>query len=749
LPDELGVQPANAQNPQRRVRVDAPPAGFVLNELPSNFLWSRVLAVVIIAGVAVLVPAMGPHRLVLALLLIAIVVPTIILSQRALPPKWRESSQAGLDLFAIATLVHLVPSAWCGAVVLAGAVLSQASFVMTLRTRLGYAGLITGGLAFAAIEHHLNNWHIPLLALWATPVPIGLYADWWNQRVLLAAKRTEMMITDAQCLFWEANPETGKLTSVQGRCEEITGYSAKELMARFPSMVHSDDRQQFDFADTTNGSFDLTFRALRPSDEPNPPTWRYFRTLGRTKTDGLGRAVRTGMTIDVTELEESKLQLQLQAETDPLTGLRNRSGLASFIERQLSKDTKVGFLLIDLDGFKDVNDAFGHASGDALIATMGHRLRELATQRHPDLIVVVRLGGDEFGIVLVDDPKSPNPLGPAAEEFAHLVREKLSEPTTIDDQIIRVSASIGVAFAHDRQSAGELLRNADVAMYAAKRARTGVEVFSVSAVEQGTARLKLQTHLISQLEAEIELWYQPIVDVQTGRIVSIEALARWNHPEHGMLPPDDFLELVDAARLANRFDRHVLEQAANTAGRLAKLSHPVSVAVNLSPNSIWSPPLMSHLAALVSSHRLPAGSLTVEISERDLLDDHPAVLPALHRLRALGVGLALDDYGTGYSSLTRIRQLPLTELKIDRSFVSQIADSEVDQAIVHSTLDLAASLGMTTVAEGVETVPIAEMLKGWGCHRIQGYLYAKPGTLEDVLRLLESQPLAIGLKAHL
>ncbi len=701
----------------------------------------RALGVLTLALLAAVVPSVGPHRFLLAGILCLVFVPASLLAERLLPPHRREIGHTAIDTVGLVTLIHLVPSAWHAAVALTAGTLAAGSFSMTARLRLGFSAIAIGGLGIAAAVHHVPNWQLPLLAVASVLSSTGYAADFAQKLHAAAANRIAMLVDSADAMLWEVDVSTLTILNVHGRCREVTGYDSEELIASFLNIIHPDDIERVPGIQRNGDTFEVTFRIKAPDG-----SWRHLRNLGRTKFEG-GRSLAHGMTFDVTELEESKRALQHQAETDSLTGLRNRVGLSSFLEQRLGDEPiKIGFLLLDLDGFKDVNDTLGHAAGDRLITLFGQRLIDLRNEFDPNHTEVVRLGGDEFGFVLIDDVTKEHPLEHSTEVFARIARQRLSEPALIDGQVLSMSASIGVAFGRGRAAAPVLMRDADIAMYEAKRARTGVEVFSAAPSGLTADRLELQADLSRSLESEIALWYQPVVNAQTGMTVSVEGLARWHHPVRGVLSPEVFLDLIDAARLGDRFDRHVLKLATTQAASLASRSTPVAVAVNLSARSIWSPSLMSYLADLVEVHQLRPGSLTVEISERDLLDDHAKILPVLHKLRDLGIGLALDDYGTGYSSLIRLRELPLSELKIDRSFVAAIATNDIDRAIVRSSVDLARSIGMVTVAEGVETPEVLDLLKEWDCDRIQGYLFAKPMPcdqldefLSDSVRVVRSR----------
>ncbi len=703
-------------------------------ERPVAFVRARVAGTMLLATVGFLVPSLGPHRFMFGAILGLVFVPGIIASQRFLNDPFRDQSQAMIDVLGIVTLINLVPGAWFAATVVGAGTVAAGAFVLTAKQEVSITVILVGGLAIAARVHNIANWELPLLAILSVAGPSRQYANWYQVRYLNAAKRVEVLLNSADALLWEVELAPFKAVSIHGRSLEVTGYDSGELAEKFVESIHRDDVKKSLLIGKDSDVIESTLRIQTPSG-----SYRYLRHLGHVKRNGESQ-VALGVSFDVTELEESKVALKRLAETDALTGLGNRAALASFIGSVEGDPTdKLGFLLLDFDGFKVVNDTLGHEMGDRLITIMGERLREMSRLRSSEFIAVFRLGGDEFGLLCIDDVTAAVSFETAVTEYAHQVRDRLAELVVMDGNPLRISASVGVAFGTRADPIPSLMRNADIAMYAAKRARTGVEVFTSVPSGLTAERLQLQADLTSGLESEISLWFQPVIDTESGCVVSVEGLARWNHPALGLLPPRVFLDLIDASRLSDRFDRRVLTCAALQAAEFNRTHQNISVAVNLSATSIWSESLMTFLAELIEEHQLACGSLIVEISERDLLDDHGHILPGLYRLRELGVGLSLDDYGTGYSSLIRLRELPLTELKIDRSFVSGIVNNEVDRAIVRSTIDLVRSLGMTTVAEGVETAETLELLKEWGCDRIQGFLYSpaiNPSLLDGYLQTM-------------
>jgi len=424
---------------------------------------------------------------------------------------------------------------------------------------------------------------------------------------------------------------------------------------------------------------------------------------------------------DVSQRKAETEALQFQALHDPLTGLPNRSFLKERLETAIlaaERDLRpCAVLVMDMDNFKEVNDRLGHHVGDQLLREVAARLR--GTLRKADM--VARLGGDEFAVV---------PFGATDAPRAALIAEKilqaLEAPVVIDETPITPAVSIGVAsFPQNAEDAAALMRRADVAMYAAKRARSGYSVYA-SDQEDGngspTPLIGKLGHAIDQFE--LLLHYQPIVDLADGRPEKLEALVRWGHPKHGLLPPDDFIPSAEQTDLIKPLTAWVLNEALGQLHAWHKAGFEVGVAVNLSARSLADVELAPTVADLLRTWQIPPDKLTLEITERSILSAEAD--PTLRCLHEIGVRLSVDDFGTGYSSLTYLKRLPVAEIKIDKSFLADLAQSRDDAAIVRSTIDLGHNLGLRVVAEGVETAETATLLGQLGCDLAQGFHISYP-----------------------
>ncbi|MET9591615.1 bifunctional diguanylate cyclase/phosphodiesterase [Streptomyces sp. NPDC006516] len=405
---------------------------------------------------------------------------------------------------------------------------------------------------------------------------------------------------------------------------------------------------------------------------------------------------------------------------DPLTGLPNRQWLLertwTALEEAASTGSRSALVLIDLDRFRAVNDTLGHLAGDRLLLQIAERLR-LALPRGAE---AARLGGDEFAVLLPTADSTTS-----AQRIArHLVAE-LSSPLDLDGLTLVLEASAGVAVHPDHALDAEgLLRRADVAMYQAKRDRTGVEVYESKRDSNTPDRLGLLGDLRRALDArEVELHYQPKVRFD-GQVAGLEALVRWVHPERGRVPPDEFIAIAESSGLMPHLTEYVLETALAQVARWRAQGLYVPVAVNVSPRDVHTPGFAGSVAARLARHGVPAGALQLEITEHVLLEDPQRAADTLAGLTGHGVKMSLDDFGTGYSSLVHLRKLPVSELKIDRSFVARLAVDNEDAEIVRCTIDLAHSLGLLVVAEGVEDDETWERLRDLRCDAVQGWLVA-------------------------
>jgi diguanylate cyclase (GGDEF)-like protein len=432
----------------------------------------------------------------------------------------------------------------------------------------------------------------------------------------------------------------------------------------------------------------------------------------------LASAVRT-MGEDIASRESRILDL---AYRDSFTDLPNRALFAERLEAALAAAPAfetVAVLLMDLDHFKYVNDTLGHEIGDLLLREVGTRLREAI--KRPGC-TVARLGGDEFAILL------PGEWSAGAQRIASALLNALEAPMTIGGHVVDVRASLGIAACpeHGHESS-TLMRQADIAMYAAKRNNRGIVVWDEKYNQQGHDRLSLMSDLRKAVDGnELSLMYQPKVCLGGGPEHHVEALVRWNHPTRGVVPPVDFIPFAEQIGYVRSITHWVLAHAIGQCATWRAAGLAINVSVNLSARDVMDDTLPDRVVALLQVHGCAAKWIALEITESAILDDHGHAVENLKRLSALGCKLSIDDYGTGYSSLAYLRRLPLDELKIDKSFVIGMVRDASDDVIVRSTIDLAHNMGLIVVAEGVEDEATLERLRAFGCDMVQGYFFSRP-----------------------
>ena len=457
----------------------------------------------------------------------------------------------------------------------------------------------------------------------------------------------------------------------------------------------------------------------------------------------------TGIVQDVTDRRVAEDKIKHLANFDGLTGLPNRRQLIWRTERALEHARRLGhqvaLLLIDLDRFKVINDTLGHAAGDELLMEVSRRLRScvrhsdqvmessleaMGSRSHRTLEAVGRLGGDEFVALLPEVADERD-----AERVAKRILDLMREPIFVGGQECFVTASVGIAlYPRDGATMADVLRNADVAMYAVKSGgRNSATLYSPMLAGKGREKLELETDLHKALEREeLVLHYQPKIDVRSARMIGAEALMRWRRGGQ-LVPPGDFIPLAEETGLINPFSEWAIREAARQA-RLWQESFGFaeSIAVNLPSRLFERTDLVEHIHNAVNAFGVPHHSIQLEITETGLMKELQSVIPALHRLNEIGVEISIDDFGTGYSSLAYLTTLPISELKIDRSFVRDLGLTPASKAIVTAIISLARALGLRVVAEGVESLRQMEALHKEGCWLMQGYLFSRPQPAEDI-----------------
>lgn len=516
---------------------------------------------------------------------------------------------------------------------------------------------------------------------------------------------------------------SGTILRVNPMFSQITGYSPEEVLGKNPRIFKSDryDKQFY------RNMWDKLIREgnwqgefwNRRKDGSGFAVWEDISTVYDENGD---IAHYIAVFRDITEKKEADERIYRLAHYDVLTGLPNRllfnDRLRNAIQRALRSKSRFGLLFIDLDHFKNVNDTFGHPSGDELLKIVAERIQ--ACLRKQDS--VGRLGGDEFAVLIEGDERLPR-----IEQVATKIISVLGELITIRGSSVFVSASIGIAvFPLDGTDLSSLMKNADTAMYRAKESgRNNYRFYDQAMSDAAAERLHLETELRYALERdEFEVYYQPQICLATQEVIGAEALVRWNHPQKGVVGPDRFIPAMEENGLILLLGRRVLNTACQDARKWTASGKPIRVSVNVSSVQLLSPQLVQDVAQALQQSELDPSLLELEITESTLL--HEGAETALNSLKELGLALSIDDFGTGYSSLSYLKKLPMDRLKIDRAFIKDIPGDRDDLAITHTILDMARQFNMRVTAEGVETAEQVEVLRGAGCDEMQGYLVSKP-----------------------
>jgi diguanylate cyclase (GGDEF)-like protein len=455
----------------------------------------------------------------------------------------------------------------------------------------------------------------------------------------------------------------------------------------------------------------------------------------RDRTGRLSFAV--GVMLDVTDRVQAGHQLHAQARQDYLTGLPNRRAFIEVLEERIDAGQTPAVVILDLDDFKDINDSLGHETGDQLLVQIGRTIVDGVGVSD----VVARLGGDEFAIVLSSGDEV------TAMRRAVTLVERINQPVLVGDLRLRVRASAGVATVASLEgelSAAELVRCADVAMYVAKSHGSGAEVYVTGTDRFDRQRLSLVAELdVAIAEGQLVLHHQPLIDVTTNAVVGTEVLARWHHPTLGLIPPDVFIELAEVSGQMKNLTRWVIRRALGDLIALGDDGDGLDVSVNLSVRNLYEADLVDWLTATFTELDISPTRLVVEITETTMMDDQSAAIEVIESLRRLGVRTWIDDFGTGHSSFARLRNLPVDGVKIDRTFVSGSAISANDQILLRSLVELLHSLGLQTIAEGVEEIESMHLLRRIGCDMAQGFALARPMPFDELVRSLRRAPALI------
>lgn len=546
-------------------------------------------------------------------------------------------------------------------------------------------------------------------------------------------------------VYTDVVDDTMSTVYVSPQIEELLGILPEEYIADpdlWAKQLHPDDKehalQSYLEGRASGEPFSFEYRLLARDGRV---VW--FRDSAVVGNDRAGSpAFVHGVMFDITERKKAEEQVAFLAYHDNLTGLPNRTMFEELLELGMARarrhDLSVAVLCIDVDDFKLVNESLGYEAGDALLRAVAERLREAT--RETDL--VARQGGDEFLLLLADieGGEVPGFEGTdgailVVESVAARVHESLRTPFNVAGTELYVSASIGISmFPHDADDASALLKNADAAMYQSRKTVPGSYVLHWRQSEEALGKLSLTTRLRKAVEnRNWQLHYQPVVELAEGKMVGVEALIRWADPNGGLVPPGDFIPLAEEMGLIEAIGDWVVEELSRQAAAWRAEGLELEVSFNLSPRQLWQPDLTGKILERLGAAELDPGTIIVEVTESTAMADPERTLRILRDLNSRGLRLALDDFGTGYSSFARLRYMPVDLLKIDRLFIRDVAKDTQAGDMVRAIIQLAHGLGMTPLAEGIETEEEWRFLVEQGCRLGQGFYFCRPAPAEDIL----------------
>jgi diguanylate cyclase (GGDEF)-like protein/PAS domain S-box-containing protein len=635
----------------------------------------------------------------------------------------------------------LVPSSQIvAASLIAGVGIAALGLVVVPACVTAWMAIFTAGLSYALL---ISRGNVPLANLLAIMFTLGVaifgvltVARWafgqlkTNADFGSQSESASLLLQEYEQRgvgwLWQVDSEN-RVTYISSRMTALLGRPASQLLGHsMPSLLggHAElgrvllEKQAFN-------SLEMELKTARG------PRWVSIAGDPIIDTAGRFEGFR-GVGSDITDVRQTQERLTHLANMDVLSGLPNRGRVRQLLGEALRQATSgnvpCAIMFLDLDGFKPVNDTFGHPKGDAVLQAVAKRLCDDVGEDGN----VGRMGGDEFAIVIADAQSRHK-----VEQLADQIIRSIAEPYLIDQTEIRIGVSIGCAFGPiDGATVDDLILKADLALYEAKGAGRGVaKYFSSELQTEQDDRVRLETDLRSALASkQFHLVYQPLVNAKTQKLVGFEALIRWNHPQRGLVPPNVFIPVAEEAGLMPEIGGWVIEEACRAA---ATWPEPITVALNISPKQIALPALPNIVSQAIGRHKIQANRLELEVTEGVFLGDNGATLDVLRRLRTLGVGIALDDFGTGYSSIGYLNKAVFHKLKIDGSFVREAGSRPENVAIIQSIVQLAKSFRMSITAEGVEAAEDFERMRDLGCDTIQGYLFGRPLSYERANQMVQ------------
>lgn len=659
-------------------------------------------------------------------LVIFVLGPLDQIGRHRLPPQWSNFFLLVVRTVVASLLAAAVPLMWYPAAVLLMGIAAGSTTVES-PNRVGVLTLFSlTSLSAVGLIRDVEHWYLVMAAFAVTMGAHWLWFREWRAERSEVDRRHEEMVDRARMFSWEIDSSNGEIVSMAGNTEAVLGWRPEELIGQHASVIVDVHRVRSVMSNEGDDVIGTEVHSVVSATHRDGSTV----VLREVRLHSGRQSVVRGVSVDMTELANATEALRFQAEHDALTGLSNRIVVEKVVTEALREagGEPVVLILADLDRFKEINDTLGHPAGDRLLRVLAKRL----TNGLPQLDAVARMGGDEFAFVAVGVHGLE-----ATTQLAERIHSLATDPIEVDGLQLAVACSVGIAWSPDHgDSYEDLLKRADIATYQAKRAGGGVVAFESAPDDLSLRRLQLISETSGALDrGEFELHFQPQVDLQTGAIVGVEGLARWRHPEYGLLLPGGFFHAIEVAADYQRFSNEMLRQAADFAAQVAAAGHRLQVAVNLGSMSFLDQRLPKTVAALLNDRGLDGGALTLEVIESDLLDEQRGAV-VFGELEKLGVRLSIDDFGTGYSTFSRLRALDVAEVKIDRAFVQGLGESTEDEIIVRATVQLAQSLGHDVVAEGVETMQQLDWLQRMGCGAAQGFLWSRAVHRDEMYALI-------------
>jgi diguanylate cyclase (GGDEF)-like protein len=696
-----------------------------------EFLSSRMVALVLAGAISWLAfdhPAAG--RVAVVLVIASVLSPVT----SRIPPRTHVGEyQAMSDLVVIGFLLSAAPELWPMALIWIGTNQAWHALTSPPRTSLLISGASLLTMSFIGHQQSIEMWPFAVITGLLLSAAFTIYGSTLRQEIWDQESALTEALSAAGAVVHHSDLHRGTVVRIEGDLHGLTGWTTEEWGSiDHRHFIHPDDLAHYwvelDQVEP-NTVLDRLARMRRKDG-----SYLWMRDVALVNEDARGHRTLRGFSLDVSDLEESNARSARQLREDTLTGLPNRLALNERISELLASDIDFALMISDLDRFKEVNDTLGHEAGDQLLQIIAGRLA--GAVRPGDL--VARLGGDEYAVVLVNDVDEAEVV-----TIANRLSTACAQPVPLNGVAVAIASSIGVALrSRSGRDRATMLRHADIAMYEAKRSSESFRVFDASLEQTSTLRLTLSGALAAAIEdGELTVFFQPKYDMTTRRLVGAESLARWQHPQFGLLTPATFLDIALMSETALPFALSTVRGAASMVRRLQDAGTTMPIAANVAMRALRDPGFAPAVLALLAELDVPPSLLVLELTESDPLWPNLHSVLGLEALLEAGVQISIDDFGTGHSSLERLRALRVHELKIDRSFVNGMTSDPLQRQLVHTIVDLAGRLGYRIVAEGVETEEQVDVLLGFGCTMAQGYLFAKPMPAADFFELARAEAL--------